>query len=42
MMTVLGMIVVHSGIITLTFEVLAPRGVTRSYDYSPLVCDTVW
>jgi len=39
-MTVLGMILVHSSIITLTSEVLTPRGVTRSYDYSLLVCDT--
>jgi len=39
-MTVLGMILKHSGIITLTFEVFTPRGVTRSYDYSILVCDT--
>jgi len=38
-MTELGMILVHSDIITLTFEVLTPKGVTRSYDYSLLVCD---
>jgi hypothetical protein len=36
-MTILGMILVHLGVIILTFEVLTPRGVTRFYDYSPLV-----